>query len=55
MAETKEGKQMSIYITPDVWDLVQEQKKIHFDKTYGEVIRLMVIEGAESLRKKESK
>ena len=55
MAEQKETKQMSIYFTPDVWDLVQEQKQIHFDKTYGEVLRMMLTAGAEALRKKESK
>lgn len=52
---TKDAKQMSIVITPDIWEMVQEQKRIHFDKSYGEVMRMMLTAGAEALRKKASK
>lgn len=50
MTEINDGKQMSIYMTPDVWAEVQELKQIYFDKTYAELIRMMLVAGADAIR-----
>lgn len=53
MAETT-GKQMSIYMTPDVWQEVQDLKRVYFDRTYGELLRMMLTAGAEKLKEAKS-
>lgn len=50
MTEQNEARQMSIWMTPDVWKEVQDLKKIYFDKTYGEVLRMMLMAGADALK-----
>ena len=50
----KESKQMSIYMTPEVWAEVQKLKKQHYDKSYGEVLRMMLLEGAKAFNKKKA-
>lgn len=55
MSEAKDPKQMSIYMTPDVWEVVQELKQIYFDKTYGELLRMMLVAGADQIRAESRK
>ena len=55
MSEAKDPKQMSLYMTPDVWNEVQELKQIYYDKTYGELLRMMLMAGAEKVRAEAGK
>lgn len=48
-----ETKQMSVYMTPEVLEKVNELKKVYFDKTYGELLRMMILEGYEALKEKK--
>lgn len=48
-----ETKQMSVYMTPEVLEKVNEIKQIYFDKTYGEVLRMMLIEGYKTIKEQE--
>lgn len=50
MSEANESRQMSIYMTPEVWEKVQEVKRVYFDRTYGDVLRMMLVAGAEKLK-----
>lgn len=55
MTEQNEARQMSIWMTPDVWKEVQDLKKVYFDKTYGEVLRMMLMAGADALKSEAGK
>lgn len=50
MTETNETRQMSVWLTPEVWQEVQDLKKVYYDKTYGELLRMMLMAGAEKIR-----
>lgn len=54
MTEAKENRQMSIWMTPEIWEQVQDLKRIYFDRTYGELLRMMLAAGAEKLKEENS-
>lgn len=55
MSEAKETKQMSVYMTPDVLEAVEDLKQIYYNKTYGELLRMMLLAGAEKIRAEAGK
>lgn len=50
MSEAKDTKQMSIYMTPEVKQAVDDLKKVYYNMTYGELLRMMLLAGAEKIR-----